>query len=168
MVLGGMRPLVNTRRRGSYFLEERVMDAEFRQLPVKLTKNEVLTKGKLAAKADIALGELEDQKAEVTKDYAERIKLKRKELDQLAREIDTGTEVRPVKCTPVARWRDYMMDIVRDDTRETVESRPMTHAERQMALDLEEMGDREPDEMEGEVIGFLPADASPDAEADAH
>lgn len=85
------------------------MEHEFRQLPVKLTKAEILTKGKLAAKADIALGQLEDEKAEVTKDFADRIKSKRKELDALAREIrhghgDSPGEVRP--RGPVSRLHD--------------------------------------------------------------
>lgn len=113
------------------------MDHEFRQLPVKLSQAEVLTKGRLAAKTELALGKLEDEKAESARKFSDDIKRKRKELDVLASEVDTGTEIRPVRCELVPRWSEYMVDVVRADTSEIVESRPMTHAERQMELGID-------------------------------
>lgn len=109
---------------------------ESRHLPVKLTQREVLTKSKIAAKGMHELKSLEDDKAEVTKDYAEKIKKKRRDLDTLASEVHTGTEVRPVECDLMPRWSEHMMDLVRPDTGEVVESRPMTHSEKQTEMSL--------------------------------
>jgi hypothetical protein len=103
---------------------------ECHHLPVKLTEHETLVKGREAAKELNALNTLEAEKADVTKDFAERIKKKRRELDKLAHEVSTGTEVRPVDCDLVPRFADEMIDVVRPDTGATVSSRPMTQSER--------------------------------------
>jgi hypothetical protein len=81
----------------------------------------------------LALGRgisIEDDKAEVTKDFAEQIKKQRRALDLLAHEVSTGTEVRPVECDLVPRRADEMMDVIRPDTGEVVSSRPWTQSER--------------------------------------
>lgn len=104
---------------------------EVRHLPVKLHQSEVLVKAKQAAEGLSKLKGLEDDKAEATKDYAEQIKKKRRELDLLAHEVSTGTEVRPVECDLVPRRVDEMIDVVRPDTGEVVSSRPMTQSERE-------------------------------------
>ena len=79
---------------------------ETHHLPVKLHQHEVLVKAQQAAKGLSTLKRIEDDKAEVTKDFAEQIKKKRRELDLLAHEVSTGTEVRPVECDLVPRRAD--------------------------------------------------------------
>jgi hypothetical protein len=103
---------------------------ETHHLPVKLHQHEVLVKAQQAAAGLSTLKRIEDDKAEVTKDFAEQIKKQRRALDLLAHEVSTGTEVRPVECDLVPRRADEMMDVIRPDTGEVVSSRPWTRSER--------------------------------------
>lgn len=110
-------------------------------LPVRLTEEELRAKAQLQARAMREYGDIEAKKKAVTADFGDQLKEKRKELDQLAREVSTGMETRAVECDLVPIWSSFTVVTVRRDTKDTVETRPMTHPERQM-----QFGDFVPDD----------------------
>lgn len=112
--------------------------SEIRHLPVDLTPKELHQKGQLTAKGIEELKTIEADKAAATKRFSDSLKDKRSELDKLAHEINTGEEVRPVECWWKQNWRDHSMELYRGDTGDTVYTRAMTEAERQLELDVVE------------------------------
>jgi len=103
-------------------------------LPVALTDDEQRAKGKQLAATALEYSDLEAERREVAAELGLRLKEKRKTLDRLAIEVRTGLESRPVECNLVPIWGSHTVVTLRSDTREQVDSRTMTHAERQLEL----------------------------------
>lgn len=115
-------------------MEKRVM----RILPVKLTNREVIERGQLAAQVLEKIDEIESSKkahAQVCKERSEKLEA---ELRRLSFIVKREEEDRIVECV----WKfDFMKNeknLVRLDTAEVVETKPMTDEERQIALEIEE------------------------------
>ena len=92
-----------------------------RLLPCELTDDQVNEVAKELAKNVAEYNALEEEKKQVTKDYAERLQLIDTLQRQLAKVVETGKEERPVMC----EW-DYhsprnMKRLIRQDTFEVVE-----------------------------------------------
>jgi len=108
--------------------------AVMRKLKCKLTEIEVTQRGeKLAAK----LGEKAELEREMKDEQARRklvIAEVTKEIGQLAVEVHERAAERPVRCTWSKDSTRVWAELVRDDTGEIVESRPLTPEERQGAL----------------------------------
>ena len=105
------------------------------ELPCKLTASEKLLKSDQMAKAHKEIVKLEAEKKLSGQQLKSSIDARKGELALLAREIETGEELRPVECKERPRYQDLMVDTIRLDTGEVVSSRGMEPAERQKALD---------------------------------
>jgi len=66
--------------------------------------------------------------------FKERIGECDEEIAKLTKQVKTGLEERPVECAEIMRWPDKMVDIVRTDTGDIVESRPMRADELQNSI----------------------------------
>lgn len=103
-------------------------------LPVKLTDEERLAKGRQQAQVMQEYNEIELRKKELTSDLSAQMKAKRKELSKLAEQVRSGLEIRPVDCMLVPAFEVNAVHTVRTDTHETIDRRPMTPQEREKAL----------------------------------
>jgi len=106
------------------------------QLPCKLSAHEKLLKSDQMAAKHGEIAQLEAAKKSATSSFSSSIKQKQTELTQLAEEIRSGEELRPVECVEKPRYADLMVDLVRLDTGVVVTNRPMHPRERQSALEL--------------------------------
>lgn len=106
----------------------------FRKLPVKLTEDERRTKtDQLVAKIQVRDGLEEDAKGAAA-DFKSRIKSCDTEIDQLSREIREWKETRDVECFEAVRHDRGVMELIRRDTLDVVEHRPLTRDELQTNL----------------------------------
>lgn len=103
-------------------------------LPVRLTKREMLSKNADLITALDKSKTLKAEKKEAAATFREQEKEIEKEIDQLAECLKSGKERRPVECFQRTRIDERMIDTVRCDTGDIVRSRPMTIDERQLAL----------------------------------
>lgn len=113
------------------------MKTKIVHLPVKLTDEEKLAKGRQQAQVMQEYCEIELRKKEIASDMGAELKAKRKELTKLAEQVRSGLEIRPVDCMLVPSWEANAVHTVRQDTHETIDRRPMTPAEREKALQRE-------------------------------
>lgn len=100
----------------------------------------VMSVEEIARKADEQASLIEQyraaeiDKAELAKQYGERLKELRSNMERLAHDIRTKTEERTVDIYEVPRWTDGLVDVVREDTGEVVRTRVLQPAERQERL----------------------------------
>lgn len=107
---------------------------EYRSVQVNLTEAERSERGKALAREVDSYTEVEStMKLEAAK-YREELKAKRAKIDLLARVVDTGRETREVPCHWRAQHARGIAILVRADTSETVDTRPLTAEERQADL----------------------------------
>lgn len=106
------------------------------KLPCRLSPHEKMLKCDQMAAKHGEIGQLEEAKKSTTSSFNASIKQKKTEVTQLAEEIRSGEELRPVECIEKPRYQDMMVDLVRLDTGAVVSNRPMHPAERQSALEL--------------------------------
>lgn len=103
-----------------------------RELPCALTDNERLQRAIEAAKKRGERNLLEDQAAEL-KETAKRLLADHDSvLERLDSAVRDGSERRLIRCHE--RFHAGMVELVRDDTLEVVESRPATFAEAQRTM----------------------------------
>lgn len=105
-------------------------------LPVKLNEIESRERGAEMSTKVIELVELKAVHAQRKKAMSEEEKERDAEVCRLARIVRSGYENRPVEVQAVPSLGRNMMDYVRLDTGETVESRPMTRAEIEEAMQV--------------------------------
>lgn len=112
------------------------MDQEqhFRRLPVKLTEEDRLARAKDAAAKSAEYRELEADKKAATRDYSDRMKTLRVEWDALSDSVRTGIEHQPVEIVERRNEERGLIETVRVDTYEVIESRAMTVTERQVEM----------------------------------
>lgn len=103
-----------------------------RDLPVRLNDDELQLYGKLLAIKVQEEEAVDAQKKQVSKEYSTRLGAIRCEQARLADARSKGLELRPVECAE--RWHAGMIEIVRADTGEVVESRPVTPADQQTQI----------------------------------
>lgn len=84
---------------------------------------------------------LKVEKVESAKKFAEDIKTKERVVRDLAYDVKSGTELRPVECAEKPQYGKSMVELIRLDTGEVLSSRPMSAEERQGAFDLESESD---------------------------
>lgn len=111
------------------------------QLPVALTPEELLVRGKMAASLGVQIYEKKEAQKAAT--AAAKVEIERLEDEQgkHLQEIHTGNETRPIECFEQPDFARNMVDILREDTGAVIRSRPMHPNERQTAMDL---GDARP------------------------
>lgn len=109
----------------------RAQRTETRQLPVQLTEAELLTRGEAMSKAELRIEALKAERSDLTKLIGIEVKARA----ELAHAIDCGTEERPVRCAWVEDWSANAVNLVRQDTGEIVDMRPMSALDRQLEID---------------------------------
>lgn len=110
---------------------------ETRNLKVILTQGELQEKGKALAKANQGIAEKEAQKKQVDSQIKAEITRYEAEVLSLSSAIQNGYEYRDIECSWSYRWFEGKKYLVRTDTYEQLEVRPITEAERQQHLDFE-------------------------------
>lgn len=109
-------------------------DTEFRSMQVNINETERAERGRALAREVDSYAETERTAKAEAAAYREELKAKRAKIDLLARVVDTGRETREVPC----HWRTQhargIAILVRADTGETVDTRPLTSEERQAEL----------------------------------
>lgn len=118
--------------------EEMVPRRVTRDLPVKLSQAELAGIAKEIGRLSKHRGELEAQAKQVAAHWKDRIGGVDAQIHDLAQRADEGIENRPVECEEQKDYRVGEVRVVRLDTKETLEVRPMTSDERQPTLPLEE------------------------------
>lgn len=106
------------------------------QKPVRepLTQSELVEKAIECAKAYEDLSDLEESLADAKLDYKRRRAVLNEEIRTLHYDIATGREWRSIDCRLRLRFAEGVVDTVRVDSGEVVESRPMNEKDRQTAM----------------------------------
>lgn len=105
-----------------------------RNLPVKLSDEEMLVKGKEVAKLARDISRAESAKSDTAKALGDRIKELNKELEKSVEIVNSGVEFREVECYELKNFAKSTIDVYRRDTEVYVSSRPMTETEKQSEL----------------------------------
>lgn len=105
-----------------------------RMLPVRLSPAELQTRGADLAKAQRDLEKLTEEKAAISA----KIKELEARRSELAVTIEQRQEPRTVDCTTFAQWSRRTAHVVRTDTGEVIDVRPLTREEMQQNLPFEE------------------------------
>lgn len=109
-----------------------------RTLPVKLTTKELLAAGRDQADSHEKLRDTEGQMKAAADEYKVKIKAITGTIVRLANLIRAGYEHREVKCEQVYDFEAGRVQIMRLDTAEIVEDRPLRQDEQQMQLPMSE------------------------------
>jgi hypothetical protein len=104
-----------------------------RNLPCKLTEAELLARGDAMAAAELKIDTLKAERRGVNAQIREQTD----ERNKLAHTIESELEHRPVICKWIADFTHNVFRLVRQDTGDEIETRPMTAADRQGALPLD-------------------------------
>lgn len=113
---------------------------EFRDLPVKLTADELVGVARSLVETVGEIQQLEEQKKVATSDLNSRLKQYRKNERELAEKHRKGEEVRSVEVEAVYDYDAGIVRYMRTDVtpHEQVDYRPMDEFDRQEALELED------------------------------
>jgi hypothetical protein len=107
---------------------------ETRKLPVKLTEDEITQRGRGMAKFESDRSALEESKKATADEFKAKINLCSESMGRLSRSINTGHEDRDVECEWIKNFARKVADLVRNDTGEVVETRPLDADELQEKL----------------------------------
>ncbi len=106
----------------------------YRSLPVKLTEAERMARFTTAAEKEAAYRAFEDQKKATTRDLGQQMKALRVEIKDLLTAGREGSENQQVQIDHRRNEERRTIETVRLDTKEIIDSRPMTVEERQGKL----------------------------------
>ena len=109
-------------------------EAVTRFLPVHLGKQELEAKSQELANAITELEELKVEYERIKSTMNGQIKEKEKEYKRLAIVVRDKIENREVECFTRRSERNLTIEVVRADTYEVVQTRPMTESERQLVM----------------------------------
>ena len=110
---------------------------ETRELPCKLTDEELLKYGKEFAESVNKLNRLEDSKKSYVSQIKAQIESAQAQVNLLSNKIATGEEYRKVECNIKWDWVNGEKSIIRTDTGEIVQTVIITEEEKQEQLDFE-------------------------------
>jgi uncharacterized FlaG/YvyC family protein len=105
-----------------------------RNLPVLLTDDEIAERGKQVAKAVEMGAALKEERKNQTAKLTGDIKLQGEIVRRLSRAIASGHDEKEVECTVNKDFGRKEVTVIRDDTGEIVDVRPMTPDEQQETL----------------------------------
>lgn len=105
-----------------------------RTLPVRLTERELLDRGESLALERFARNHCDAQRKAAAAGFKEQLEVFEAEIDRLAGIVREKAEPRPVACRNVRDMNRGVIEVVRTDTGEIVESRVMTEMERQTRM----------------------------------
>lgn len=127
-----------------------------RELPVTLNEHELQTYGKMLAEKVREEELAEEKKKQVAAEHSNRIKVIRQEVRRIADARAKGEELRPVHCGE--RLRGNVIEIVRLDRGEVVDTRPAELTDLQTTLpgtDIPEAPEDFSEGPRGEQLGSL-------------
>lgn len=113
-----------------------------RDLPVKLTTEELATTAKEIGRLSRHRSDLEAQAKQAASHWKDRIAGVDAQIHDLAQRAHEGVEPRPVQCEERHDYRVGEVRVVRLDTDEVLEVRPMTGEERQPSLPIATAGEK--------------------------
>ena len=103
-------------------------------LPVHLTEPEILQYGRDVARAVSDRERIKEEGKSIAKDYASKVAEQEAIIGKLSPRIHSGIETRDIECRQTKNWTRGTVQIIRTDTEEIVESRPMREDEKQVEL----------------------------------
>ena len=103
-------------------------------LPVHLTDDELLMKGRELAALERETDQADAERKAISKEMGEKVKEMRERALTMAQVIETKQEKRPVECVQHKNWVASTVETVRSDTGEVVQERPMSERDRQEAM----------------------------------
>lgn len=96
--------------------------------------------------------DLEEQKKATSARYKVQIEDKLSSLREYRNAIRSGYEMINVDCDEVMDWDNDRVNIIRLDTQETIDDRPITDIERQMRLDEQQESEQPTEDGDDEKI----------------
>lgn len=124
-----------------------------RDLPVKLTQDELAGVAKDIGRLNRERVKMEGEAKASAAQWKDRISGLDAQIADLADLADSGQRALPVACEERHDYRRGEVQVVRLDTGELLESRPMTPAERQATLPLEQAPATPPADAGGAPVG---------------
>jgi hypothetical protein len=112
------------------------MSDEYRLLPCVLSDAELQAKGEELAEAELARQRLVAEKKAASDAFKEPIAEQVELVTRLSKEISEECEMRDVQVNWRPDFDNGVVDCVRVDTGEVVESRPMVDSDRQITMDV--------------------------------
>lgn len=110
------------------------MANEFRSLPVPLTDDELKLRADQLATRVKDKNAIETEKKAANDGFKTRLTDAEDDIQKLSTTVKTKQEHRPVECSWVENLKGYTMELRRSDTGQVVDSRPMSHDERQKSF----------------------------------
>jgi hypothetical protein len=124
-------------------------ESETRELLCELNTTELLQRGETMADAELRIEQWQLKRGTI----GDKIKAERALRRKLAGIIDTGTEMRDVRCVWIEKFEQNCFELVRQDTGAVIDTRAMTAKDRQVDL-LGAAEEVDPtDELEGDDEG---------------
>ena len=105
-------------------------------LPCKLTDDEVLKYGRDIARAVSDRERIDGELNSVKADYKGKLAEQEAIIGKLSPRVHSGIETREVECEEVKNWTRGTVTVIRQDTGERIEDRPMREDEKAMQLNL--------------------------------
>lgn len=136
------------------------LDKEIRKLPVRLTRDEYDSKAQELSAKLTTMAEMENALKSVQKNMKSQIEDIKELIGVLTKTIRNRTEDRDVECYEVRDEDRMVMQIIRCDTSEIVETRAMSPSERQLV-----MFPSRPRAVENDTVI---TEEAPDSQAEAH
>ena len=108
-----------------------------RSVPVKLTQEEFVEKGKAMSREQNEMTSLTARLKEVSTDFKAKIAQKEATINSLSITISNGYEYRETDCIYFYRVKEGMKDVIRTDTGEVIATERMMAQDHQEQLDLQ-------------------------------
>ena len=106
-------------------------------LPCPLSEKEKAEAADQLATAIQSAESLELERKAAMGDFRSRLEALKERIHNLTRQVKEGVESRSVKCELRLNYTKLTAILIRTDTKETVEERPLTDEEKQMKFDLD-------------------------------
>lgn len=100
-------------------------------LPIPLTREQVLEKASALSASLVMISELEAQKRDATRHYREQIVREEAEVSRLSHEIREGSATGKVTVEEILDLDRSVISVVRVDTGEEISTRPISPQDRQ-------------------------------------
>jgi hypothetical protein len=113
-----------------------IVSGEDRELPVSLTSGEVDNYARQLASEVESLTLLDEEKKDWNSAFNKRRKTQNDLVLEVTKKVNTGQEDRLVRCSIIHDYGKKKVEVLRDDTHEVVETRSMTKAEYETAMQL--------------------------------
>jgi len=111
---------------------------ELHTLPCKLTKDEKAQAAKELAEKIDQLEALEETRKATMSEFKSKKENLQAQVLALGRQVREGTKLQSVECQLQLNYSKQRVRLIRLDTNEVIEERPMTDEEKQMNLEFDE------------------------------